>query len=125
MLYATPIAGAGSPHVVVIGMSIQTCPWWRRLQSCASGEFEPAAARSGVFSTVTTSPLKKPSRTASACGRRNGKLLNGSERTLREHADVGYESKVFLILPGSFLSTRLRSAQIWCGSRGGHQGVSG
>jgi hypothetical protein len=28
------------------------------LQSCASGEFEPAAARSGVFSTVTTSPLK-------------------------------------------------------------------
>ena len=53
------------------------------------------------------------------------KLLNGSERTLREHADVGYESKDFLILPGSFLSTRLRSAQIWCGSGGVHQGVSG
>src|SRR6201982_1698603 len=51
--------------------------------------------------------------------------LNGSERTVREHADVGYESKVFLILPGSFLSTRLRSAQIWCGSGGVHQGVSG
>src|ERR1700751_4346847 len=64
--------------------------------------------REGVFSTVTPSPLKKR-----------------SERMLCEHADVGYESKVFLILPGSFLSTRLRSAQIWCGSGGVHQGVSG
>ena len=32
---------------------------WPASWSCASGEFEPAAARSGVFSTVTTSPLKK------------------------------------------------------------------
>ncbi len=53
------------------------------------------------------------------------KLLNGSERTLREHADVGYKSKVFLIPPGSFLSTRLRSAQIWRGSGGVRQRVSG
>ena len=41
--------------------------------------------------------------------------LNGSEQTSREHADVGYESKVFLILPGWCFSTRLQSAQTWCG----------
>ena len=43
------------------------------------------------------------------------KLPNGSEQTSREHADVGYESKVFLIPPGWCLSTRLRSAQTWRG----------
>jgi len=53
------------------------------------------------------------------------RLLNGSERTLHEHADLGYESKVFLIPVGSLLSTRLRSAQIWCGSGAVRQGVSG
>jgi hypothetical protein len=34
----------------------------------------------------------------------------------RWHADVGYESKVCLILPGWCLSTRLRSAPTWRGS---------
>jgi transposase len=53
------------------------------------------------------------------------RLLNGSERTLHEHADLGYESKVFLIPVGSLLSTRLRSAQIWCGSGAVRQGVLG
>jgi len=72
------------------------------VQSCASSGFEPAAARSGVFSIATTSPLKKP------C-----KLPNGSEQMWRAHAGVGYESKVFLIPPGWCLSTRLRSARTW------------
>ena len=46
------------------------------------------------------------------------KLLNGSERMWREHADVGSESKVCLIPPGWCLSTRPRSAQTWRGSGG-------
>jgi transposase len=47
---------------------------------------KPAAARSGGFLTDTTSPSKKPSRTAAACGRRNGRglssWLEGSGRRL-------------------------------------------
>jgi transposase len=44
------------------------------------------------------------------------KLLNGSERMWRGHADVGSESKGCLIPPGWCLSTRPRLAQTWRGS---------
>ena len=61
------------------------------------------AARSGVFSTDTTSRSKKcaaSSRTAaSRCG--------------AKRAAAGYESKVCLILPGWCLSTRPPSARTW------------
>jgi transposase len=50
---------------------------------------------------------------------------SGSEQMWREHADVGYESKVCLIPPGWCLSTRLRSAPTWRGSGGVLQGASG
>jgi transposase len=53
------------------------------------------------------------------------KLLNGSERMWREHADVGSESKVCLIPPGWCLSTRPRSAQTWRGSGGVLRGATG
>src|SRR6201981_2524486 len=93
MLYATPIAGAGSPHVVVIGMSIQTCPSWRCLQSCASGEFEPAAARSGVFSTVTTSPLKK---SLQATERQREDVARARRRWIREQGFLDPARLVFI-----------------------------
>ena len=63
---------------------------------------KPAAARSGVFSTDTTSRSKK------SC-----KQPNGSEQMRRERAAAGYESKVCLILPGWCLSTRPPSARTW------------
>src|SRR5580658_995612 len=63
---------------------------------------KPAAARSGVFSTDTTSRSKK------CC-----KQPNGSEQMWRERAAAGYESKVCLILPGWCLSTRPPSARTW------------
>jgi transposase len=53
------------------------------------------------------------------------KLLNGSERMWREHADVGSESKVCLTPPGWYLSTRLQSAQTWRGSEGVLRGATG
>ena len=53
------------------------------------------------------------------------KLLNGSERTWREHADVGSESKGCLIRPGWCLSTRPRSAQTWRGSGGVRRRATG
>jgi hypothetical protein len=40
---------------------------------------------------------------------------NGSEQMSREPADVGYESKVFLIPPVWCFSTKLQSAQTWRG----------
>ena len=58
-------------------------------------------ARSGVFSTDTTSRSK-------CC-----KQPNGSEQMWRERAAAGYESKVCLILPGWCLSTRPPSARTW------------
>jgi transposase len=53
------------------------------------------------------------------------KLPNGSEQMWREHADVGYESKVCLIPPGWCFSTRLRLAPTWRGSGDVLQGASG
>jgi len=53
------------------------------------------------------------------------KLPNGSERMWRALADVGSESKVCLIPPGWYLSTRLRSAQTWRGSEGVLRGATG
>jgi transposase len=53
------------------------------------------------------------------------KLPNGSEQMWREHADVGYESKVCLIPPGWCLSTRLPLVPILRGSGGVLQGASG
>ena len=44
----------------------------KRLRSCASAGSPAAAARFGGSSRGTMSASKKPSRTASACGRRNG-----------------------------------------------------
>src|SRR4029077_3627707 len=74
---------------------------------CASDGSNPAAARSGVFSTDTTSRSKK------CC-----KQPNGSEQMWRERAAAGYESKVCLILPGWCLSTRPPSARTWWAWRG-------
>ena len=53
------------------------------------------------------------------------KLPNGSEQMWRRRADVGFESKACLILPGWCLSMRRRSAPTWCGSGGELHGASG
>ena len=53
------------------------------------------------------------------------KLPSGSGQMSHARADVGCESKACLIQPGWCLSTRLRSARTWCGSRGGLHGASG
>ena len=52
------------------------------------------------------------------------KPRSASEPTWPGRVDAGFESKACLIPPGWYLSTRLPSAPIWCGSGGGLRAVS-
>ena len=77
-------------------LSVIRIPQVERLQNCASDGSKPAAARSGVFSTDTTSRSKK------CC-----KQPNGSEQMWRERAAAGYESKVLPTpLPPDWMPSR-------------------
>jgi transposase len=63
------------------------------LQRCASSGFEPAAARSGVFSIATTSPLKK---TLQAAERQRADVARARRRWIREQGFLDPARLVFI-----------------------------
>jgi transposase len=65
----------------------------RWLQSCASGGSKPAAARSGGFSTDTTSPLKK---SLQAAERQRADVVRARRRWIREQGMLDPARLVFI-----------------------------